>query len=338
MASRPQQPERPGTRGNPPGRTARPQTKPRPSIRPPSKLRAAQAEAVTTTTAEMRKAAQRIAEIIRKASGNPKFRTPEGMKAVERAIQAEADGLGVKLNNELRELVKKSAQAGNELARTQLAKIADVNPETLVKFSADRAIRYAAMLTPEKAPSLAAVMTDKMAALSVQSLRRSLIDVYRIADVQGLTMQERNKAIQAAWRQLAGGIADNEFIDASGRPWENARYMQMLVRTTSAKVHREAFIDSNTEAGFDLATITAQGDNCPKCQAWDGVIISMSGANKDHPSYADALSGGVFHPNCDCYLDYIDETIGRDIIEAQAKTQNVDWTDADAVAKYKAGG
>lgn len=286
----------------------------------------------------MRKAAQRIAEIIRKASGNPKFRTPEGMKAVERAIQAEADGLGVKLNNELRELVKKSAQAGNELARTQLAKIADVNPETLVKYSADRAIRYAAMLTPEKSPSLAAVMTNKMAELSVQSLRRALTDVYRVADVQSLTAQQTNKAIQEAWRKLAGGIADNEFIDVAGRKWENARYMQMLVRTTSAKVHREAFIDSTTEAGFDLAEIVSQGDNCPKCQAWSGVIISMSGANKDHPSYADALSGGVFHPNCDCYLNYIDEDVNAAEIKKQAESDNVDWADPKAVTSYKAGG
>lgn len=298
MASRPQQPARPADKGNPPSRTARPGVKARPAIRPPTKLRAAQIEAVKATDAQMRKAAQRIAEIIRKASADPKYLSATGKAAVERAIQAEADGLGVKLNDELRELVKKSAIIGNRDAVASIAKITEVDPDTLVKFNADRALRYAAMLTPEKAPMLAAVITDKMAAISIQSLRKSLVDVFRIADVQGMTMRERNKAIQASWMELAGGIADNEFVDVSGKPWENARYMQMLVRTTSAKVHREAFIDTNTEEGFDLAQIMASGDNCPKCEAWAGVIISMSGANKDHPSYSDALSGGVFHPNC----------------------------------------
>lgn len=298
MASRPLPPKRPDDKSKPPSRIARPGVKERPAIRPPTKLRAAQIEAVKATTAQMEKAAKRIADIIRKAADNPRYMTADGKAAVERAIQAEADGLGVKLNDELRELIRKSAQIGNRDAVATIARVRDINPDTLVKFSADRALRYAEMLTPEKSPNLAAVLTNKMAESSIQALRRSLIDVFRVADVEGLTMRERNKAIQAKWRELAGGIADNEFVDVSGRPWENARYMQMLVRTTSAKVHREAFIDTNTEEGFDLARITAQGDNCPKCQAWNGVIVSLSGANKDHPSYSDALTGGVFHPNC----------------------------------------
>jgi hypothetical protein len=125
-----------------------------------------------------------------------------------------------------------------------------------------------------------------------------------------------------------------KFVDVAGRQWDNARYLNMLVRTTTARIARESFNQTLTDAGLDLIRFRNVGDSCPVCKAWDGVIISVSGADKRFPSYQEAINGGAWHPNCDCIQDYVDETLDSDAIAAQGETENVNWRDPKAVAKY----
>jgi hypothetical protein len=97
-------------------------------------------------------------------------------------------------------------------------------------------------------------------------------------------------------------------VDRSGRPWEEARYLQMVVRTTAQRVAVESQIDTLTGNGYRFGRISDDGDkDCPVCVAWEGKIILLVGQSRQFPTYAEAKAAGVWHPNCTHRLEYIDE-------------------------------
>lgn len=206
----------------------------------------------------------------------------------------------------------------------------------VLRYDPKRTDKYLSLITPENGRGLAAVFTDKMTERAVKDLRRITVETFRQADLNAWTANERQKELQKAWDIAAGDTNAFRFIDQGGKQWDNARYLQMLVRTTQARVHREAYADTLVENGDDLAIIEEQGDNCPTCQAWDGLIISVSGTNEKYPSYSDAVDSGWGHPNCDGVLRRADETLDAENIKAQgeAKTPD-DLEDLDAMREYR---
>jgi hypothetical protein len=205
-----------------------------------------------------------------------------------------------------------------------------------LKFDPERMRRYLEFIQPENGPSLVAVFTEKMSQEDRESLRGAVLKTLRQGELEGWTARERVKNIQAAWDTAAGDLSGNRFMDRNGREWDNARYLQMLVRTTQSRLSREAYIDTVVEHGDDLMRIQTAGDNCQYCQAWSGIIVSVTGTNPNFPSYDDALEGGVFHPQCDCMLERIDETVHADEAQAQQDAKNPpEWDDLDAMAEYR---
>ncbi len=206
----------------------------------------------------------------------------------------------------------------------------------VLRYDPNRTAKYLSLITPENGRGLAAVFTDKMSERAIKDLRRITIETFRQADLNAWTANERQKELQKAWDAAAGDLNAFRFVDVSGKEWDNARYLQMLVRTTQARVHREAYADTLVENGDDLAVVTPAGDNCPTCQAWAGIIVSVSGTNEKYPSYESAVDSGLFHPNCDCTLERVDETLDADNIakQADAKTPG-DLEDLDAMRAYR---
>ena len=88
------------------------------------------------------------------------------------------------------------------------------------------------------------------------------------------------------------------FVDRAGRSWDMETYAEMATLTAIERATREGYLDSMAEFGYDLAEISDHYGACPICEAWQGVIISVSGNTPGYPSLADAESAGVFHPRC----------------------------------------
>lgn len=88
------------------------------------------------------------------------------------------------------------------------------------------------------------------------------------------------------------------FVDRAGRSWDMETYAEMATLTAIERATREGYLDSMAEFGYDLAEISDHYGACPICEAWQGVIISVSGTTPGYPSLADAESAGVFHPRC----------------------------------------
>lgn len=92
------------------------------------------------------------------------------------------------------------------------------------------------------------------------------------------------------------GIAS--FTDAAGRHWDMETYAEMATLTAIERATIEGYTDAMAEFGFDLAEISSHFGACPICEAWEGVIVSVSGETYGYPSLDDAYNAGVFHPRC----------------------------------------
>jgi hypothetical protein len=208
----------------------------------------------------------------------------------------------------------------------------------VTKFSREYAEDIWKRVSPENGRSLAAVITDRMRESDVTALREATTAVYREAALTGTTLSGIQKGIQEKWDAIAGDQAAFRFVDFAGRKWDNARYLQMLVRTTTARVARDSYFDTLTKNGDDLAIVSnADGEACDICNAWDGVIISITGASDKYPSYNQALDAGCFHPNCRCMAERIDETVDKEQVKMQAEAPSPDFArDPDETdSKYR---
>ena len=105
------------------------------------------------------------------------------------------------------------------------------------------------------------------------------------------------QAVQIALNRFADkGISS--FVDKAGRHWEMTTYAEMATLTAIERATRQGYTDTMQEFGFDLAIISSHYGACPLCEAWENVVISISGKDTRYPSLSDAEAGGCFHPRC----------------------------------------
>lgn len=167
-----------------------------------------------------------------------------------------------------------------------------------------------------KVANIVSEFSDRMDAAERNVLRR-FDDAY--ANVIGNTsalvasgVLTRKEALQKAMQDFADeGITD--FTDVNGNHWNLASYSEMAVLTAIERANREGYIDEMKEYGYDLAIISAHEGACPICEAWEDVIISVSGDNEEYPSLSEAESDGLFHPRCmhDMYTYYPEINQGK---------------------------
>lgn len=88
------------------------------------------------------------------------------------------------------------------------------------------------------------------------------------------------------------------FVDRGGHHWTLENYAEMAVLTAIERATISGYVDTMQSYGFDLAVIDGHIGSCPICEAWEGVIISVSGQDSRYPSLSDAENAGCFHPRC----------------------------------------
>jgi hypothetical protein len=236
-----------------------------------------------------------------------------------------------------REIVETGAIDWHKEALKDIKLVAGEVDKSVAKFDRERIKTYWQMIHPDQESQLAAVFTKKMTKEDIGQLRTAFVETWRQGEVEGLTLRERHAMLQDKWDAQAGNMLGDRFVDAAGRKWTNARYLDMLTRTTTQRVARDSYFDTLIANGDDLVQIeNVDGEACTICQAWDGVILSIGGGNPDYPSYQMAMDAGMFHPQCRCMTDRVDEAVDADEIDKQAEQQNVDWADSEAVSEYSA--
>lgn len=237
------------------------------------------------------------------------LKKPSAWSATGRAaLDAKADAIFRRqlvkaLDDALNKLSGTAATQGNAEAMRQAG-------EAIPQFSKEYLAEYLSRVTPANAPSLTAVYTASMAENAKTALRQTAVSVFTVAAATGLTTRERMKLFQAEWAERAKNDDPCRFVDKSGRRWENARYVQMLARTTAQRVQTAAFCDSMLQGGFPLARISNDSGalTCDICAQWQGRLIDLTPGHKlkgGTYTLAEAREAGVFHPNCTHRLEYV---------------------------------
>lgn len=290
---------------------------------PLRKLQSFKTHTTDELIAALKKARRDIAATIALAATNAKA---AGSAKTRDELYAEIGAKYATLKNgidaQLADLTGKAAKAGHE---TALSEFDAAGVEAFTKYDPERNKRYFDLIRPANGKSVAAVFTDKMTDSAVRALRTAAVDALRLSQVEGLTANQTQKALQERWDKLAGDEGAFRFQDSSGRAWDNARYLQMLVQTTAQRVSVESHLDTLAANGIKLARISNDGDSdCPICAAWEGRIILTIGVNKSWPTYEDAKVAGVFHPNCNHRLEYVDPKEDAAEIDRQRKAGRPD--------------
>ena len=211
------------------------------------------------------------------------------MKAVSREMAKVVDALQKDASDKTRQFVG----AGYEDGRQSFVNEAK-------RFSDAAGIRE---LTPT-AIKVANIVGDLEMSLNAADrlILRKTNDAYAniIAETSALVATgsyTNRQAVQIAVNRFADkGITS--FVDKAGRSWEMTTYAEMATLTAIERATRQGYTDTMQEYGFDLAIISSHFGACPLCEAWENVIISISGNDTRYPSLADAEAGGCFHPRC----------------------------------------
>lgn len=109
-------------------------------------------------------------------------------------------------------------------------------------------------------------------------------------------MNTRQAVGEALQRFADQGITG--FIDRGGHHWTLENYAEMAVLTAIERSTISGYVDTMQSYGYDLAVIDGHIGSCPICEAWEGVIVSVSGNDRDYPSLSEAEAAGCFHPRC----------------------------------------
>lgn len=75
-------------------------------------------------------------------------------------------------------------------------------------------------------------------------------------------------------------------------------YCEMVGRTMTNNAFRQANLNRYQETGYQLGQVSSHFRACDFCTPYEGVILSLDGKSKNHPSIYDAELQGLFHCNC----------------------------------------
>jgi hypothetical protein len=103
-------------------------------------------------------------------------------------------------------------------------------------------------------------------------------------------------------RQNIKGVLQEEglaaMVDKRGRSWALDAYSEMVFRTKAIEARNMGLANRMSENGYDLVQVSSHFGSCDLCAPWQGEILSTTGQTTGYPSLNDAMSDGLFHPNC----------------------------------------
>jgi len=133
---------------------------------------------------------------------------------------------------------------------------------------------------------------------------RKVNDVFRSAGLNAIVQKElgvldRNQTVK---KEIIQTLTDNKkkfFVDISGRRWSIDAYAEMVSRTTLREAVTTSQAIETLDQGFDLIEIIGVSafDDSP-CRPFEGVTLSLTGSTPGYTTLDEAISQGLYHPNC----------------------------------------
>ncbi|TMR91327.1 phage minor capsid protein [Nonomuraea basaltis] len=171
---------------------------------------------------------------------------------------------------------------------------------------------------------------------------RAVDDIYRnvVAETAGRVLvgaETRREAAQRALDRLTeGGIKG--FTDSSHPPrtWGMREYVEMAMRTATARAAVDGHLSTLREAGINLVSVSRLPFTCSRCARWEGEVLALSGSAgtrvEENPAtgvqvfvqvagtVAEARLAGLLHPNCGHSLNAYLPGVSRPAPAVQSKT------------------
>lgn len=166
--------------------------------------------------------------------------------------------------------------------------------------AAQSAAVVSAAVDPYAVTAIAAELEQKLAT-SRGRIFRSVDDIYRRVIVETTPLVtagtiSRREAAQRALNRLASrGVTG--FVDASGRRWEAASYVEMASRQATKEAAIQGHTDRLVSQGHNLVVISDVPQECEKCRPWEGKVLALK-PDGQHKTLDEARDAGLFHPNC----------------------------------------
>lgn len=258
-----------------------------------------------------------IKGLVSEYSEKPRFATNAALRtALYRELAGEYKKFGSDIDEWTRNNVESTAQEFWKFAKTDLPL-----EGTFGAFSKQHIEDILGEINPNTVDDLVGInaAAGGMLQNDVRALRAAVATTIAEGAVEGLTNPQLAERMRIKVGDAAGKF---QFVDRSGRKWKADNYFGMLNRTIHAQAARNTYATAGTSAGYDLYTITGgvtgssvENPDDP-CDAWAGRIFSMTGSTEGFPTYDDALSAGVFHPNC---VHGIRAVLPSEVPELQAK-------------------
>lgn len=132
-------------------------------------------------------------------------------------------------------------------------------------------------------------------------------DIYKAIAPEAAIYQVRDNdftpahAQAAAWRVFVSqGVTG--FTDKAGRNWSLSAYVEMAVRTASARAYNASHLERMHALGIHYFSVPESGHPCPLCFPWQNKVLT-DGVIADplmhvDATIAEATIAGLFHPNC----------------------------------------
>ena len=243
---------------------------------------------------------ERLLEIIARRLGDPDGtpvwvqRKLSEARKIQTEIQRALDALNAEAGALAEELIREAWAQGYE---SFLAEIRAQGIE-LEGLGIEANIQRADALIRDAAAQLDAVHTH---------ILRETEDIYRAVLAEALPLgnagaETTRQAMQRALNRFAN-LGITAFVDKAGRKWGMAEYAEMATRTGMMRAAISGYTQDAIEHGEDLVIVSDHSDECPLCAVWERKVLSLTGAQRNHPdcagTVAEATAAGLFHPNCE---------------------------------------
>lgn len=212
------------------------------------------------------------------------------------------------INDEIEETIRQAYQLGESEQEIEILKAIQEG------FKADKTANSMQgsflKINEEKLNALIQATTEDMGNAE-NAILRMTDDVYRKTIFNAQMFY--NSGASTLWKAV--DMATKNFLIAginciqykNGARVNIASYSEMALRTANKRANLMGSANKREEWGIHTVKITAHNSACPMCIQWQGKVyiddVYGSGTKEEsrksgYPLLSEAVSGGMFHPNC----------------------------------------
>ncbi|MFA5336483.1 MAG: phage minor capsid protein [Candidatus Omnitrophota bacterium] len=137
---------------------------------------------------------------------------------------------------------------------------------------------------------------------AIDVIGRRADDVFRTVQLDAVAGSVMGyESIQQTTRRLKADLLAKgltTFKDAAGRNWSMRNYADMAARTVTMEAQNRGRWNEFAAHDEDMIVVSSHPMTCPKCEPWQGKVLSITGKTPGYPTVAEAKEAGLWHPRC----------------------------------------